>query len=62
MIRESLNKKFVLEVPVRTKDIFLNRKVSLAASASLWGWKFAELKALLNGSVVDIEVALCTLD
>jgi hypothetical protein len=36
-----VEQKFVLEVPGRTKDIFSNRKVSLAASASLPGWKFA---------------------
>jgi hypothetical protein len=36
-----VEQKFILEVPGRTEDIFLTKKVSLAASASLPGWKFA---------------------
>jgi hypothetical protein len=40
-----IEQKFVLEVLGRTKDIFLNIKVSLAASASLWGLEICKLKA-----------------
>jgi hypothetical protein len=32
-----VEQKFILEVPVRTEDIFLTTKVSLTASASLPG-------------------------
>jgi hypothetical protein len=41
-----IEQKFVLEVPGRTSDIFPNRKVSLAASASLWGLEICKIKGL----------------
>jgi hypothetical protein len=41
-----LNKKFVLEVLGKTKDIFLKTKVGLAASASLEGLEICKIKGL----------------
>jgi hypothetical protein len=41
-----VEQKFVLEVPGRTKDIFLNRKVGFAAGASLPGLEICKIKGL----------------